>query len=235
MLIVDDEPAVRDALRALVGGWGFAVSTAASGPAAIDTAAREQPDLVILDLAMPGMHGIDVCLRLRERSGVPILVLSARGEESQKVAALESGADDYVTKPFGPAELRARIRASLRREQGRHDETSRVIAGALVVDLAARRVLVDGNEVHLTPTEYALLRVLVTNPDRVLTHASLLRSILGPAHEDALESLRTYIKQLRRKIAPDPARPRLIVNEPGVGYRFVPEPMSASRRLAASA
>jgi len=223
ILIVDDEPAVVDALGALVGGWGFAVSTAYSGSVALEIAAREHPDLVVLDLAMPGLDGIDVCRRLREWSRMPIVVLSARGEEPQKVAALEAGADDYVTKPFGPDELRARIRATLRREQSRRAESPVVTTGELVVDLAARRVLVGGGEVHLTRAEYELLRVLVTNPDRVLTHAFLLRSVLGPAYEDALESLRTYIKQLRRKVEPDPARPRLIVNEPGVGYRFVPD------------
>jgi two-component system KDP operon response regulator KdpE len=221
--IVDDEPAVLDALRALVSGWGFAVSTANSGPRALETAAREHPDLVILDLVMPGLNGIDVCQRLREWSRVPIVVLSARGEEPQKVAALEAGADDYVTKPFGSSELRARIRATLRREQTRRAEAAVMTTGELVVDLATRRVVVHGSEVHLTRAEYDLLRILVTNPDRVLTNALLLREVLGPEYEDALESLRTYIKQLRRKIEPDPARPRLIVNEPGVGYRFVPD------------
>jgi two-component system KDP operon response regulator KdpE len=149
-------------------------------------------------------------------------VLSARAEEDLKVAALENGADDYVTKPFSPRELRARIRATLRREQSRREEAPVIHAGELVMDLAARRVVVSGIEVHLTPTEYELLRILVTNPDRALTHKFLLRSILGPGYEDALESLRTYIKQLRRKVEPDPARPRLIVNELGVGYRFCP-------------
>jgi two-component system KDP operon response regulator KdpE len=222
ILIVDDDPAVRTALRALVSGWGFEVEDADSGPAALEAASRKQPDLVILDLVMPGMHGVDVCRRLREWSQVPILVLSAREEETQKVAALEAGADDYVTKPFGSRELRARIRAALRREQSRRGEVPVITVGELLVDLATRRVLVRGSEVHLTRTEYELLRILVTNPDRVLTHAFLLRSILGPAYEDALESLRTYIKQLRRKIEPDPVRPRLIVNELGVGYRFLP-------------
>jgi len=222
ILIIDDEPAVRTALRALVAGWGFEVGVAESGWVALEAAANERPDLVVLDLVMPGMHGVDVCRRLREWSRVPILVLSARGEEAQKVAALEAGADDYVIKPFGPGELRARIRAALRREQSHRDEAPVITAGELLVDLAARRVLVCGTEVHLTRTEYELLRVLVTNPDRVLTHAFLLRSILGPPYEDALESLRTYVKQLRRKVEPDPARPQLIVNELGVGYRFVP-------------
>ena len=224
ILIVDDEPAVLHALRALVAGWGFAVSTAASGSGALEVAAQQHPQLVVLDLAMPGLDGIAVCQRLREWTSVPIVILSARGEEAQKVAALEAGADDYVTKPFGPHELRARIRATLRREQLRRAEAPVIKANGLAVDLAARRVMVDGREVRLTRTEYELLRVFVTNPDRVLTHAFLLRSFLGSGYEDALESLRTYIKQLRRKIEVDPGRPRLIVNEPGVGYRFVLEP-----------
>jgi two-component system KDP operon response regulator KdpE len=183
---------------------------------------NNSPDLVLLDLVMPGTDGIEVCRRLREWSKMPILVVSARCEEAQNVAALESGADDYITKPFGPAELRARIRTTLRRERSRREDVPVVTAGGLVVDLAAPRVSVGGVQTHLTPNEYELLRVLVTNPDRVLTHRYLLRCILGAACEDALESLRAYIKQLRRKVEPDPTRPRLIVNEPGVGYRFVP-------------
>jgi two-component system KDP operon response regulator KdpE len=182
--------------------------------------ATERPDLVLLDLAMPGMDGVEVSRRLRGWTRIPILVVSARTDEDMKVAALENGADDYVTKPFSSRELRARIHANLRREQARHDEPPVIQAGNLVVDLAARRVTVDGVDVHLTPTEYELLRLLVTNPDRVLTHRLLLRSTLGPAYEDSIESLRTFIKQLRRKVEPDPARPRLIVNELGVGYRF---------------
>lgn len=224
ILIVDDEPSVRDALGALYTSWGFYVSTAASGPLALEAASREHPDLVVLDLALPGMEGITVCQRIREWSRVPILVLSARGEEAQKIAALEAGADDYVTKPFGPGELRARTRASLRREQSRLEEASAVTVGELMVDLATRRVHVGGAEVHLTRAEYELLRILITNRGRVVTHASLLRSVMGPGYEDALESLRTYVKQLRRKIEPDPARPRLIVNELGVGYRLVRDP-----------
>jgi two-component system KDP operon response regulator KdpE len=223
ILVVDDEPRVREALSALIGGWGFDVQTAASGASALEAIAAERPDMVILDLAMPEMNGVEVSRRLRAWSHVPILVLSARAEEELKVAALDSGADDYVTKPFSPRELQARIRATLRREQTRREEAPVVRAGELVVDLVARKVMVNGAEVHLTPTEYELLRILATNPDRALTHRFLLRSILGPGYEDALESLRTYVKQLRRKVEPDPARPRLIVNELGVGYRFRPQ------------
>ena len=223
ILIVDDEPAVLDALGALVSAWGFEVCTTTSGLGALDVVARALPDLILLDLAMPGMDGVQVCRRLRQWSRLPILVVSAYGEEAKKVAALESGADDYVTKPFSPAELRARIRTTLRRERSRLEDAPIVSASGLVVDLAARRVRVGGVETHLTPNEYELLRVFVTNPDRVMTHRYLLRCILGTAAEDALESLRTYIKQLRRKVEPDPTRPRLIVNEPGVGYRFVPD------------
>jgi two-component system KDP operon response regulator KdpE len=223
VLVVDDEAPVRDALQALLSGWGFEVRTAESGPACLESAAGMRPNVVILDLAMPVMDGVEVCQRLRRWSLVPIVVLSARNDEARKVAALEAGADDYITKPFSPGELRARIRSALRRELSRREEAPTVTAGELVVDLAARRVFKAGAELHLTRGEYELLRVLATNPDRVLTHAFLLRSVLGPAYEDALESLRTYVKQLRRKVEPDPSRPRLIVNELGVGYRFVPD------------
>jgi two-component system KDP operon response regulator KdpE len=164
-----------------------------------------------------------VCRRLRSWSQIPILVLSARVQEAEKVRALDAGADDYVTKPFGTEELLARIRAAVRRDRARRDEEPVIQAGPLSIDLLARRVHVDGQEVHLTPTEYELLRVLASNSDRVLTHRHLLRAALGPEYEDALENLRTFIAQLRRKIEPQPSRPRWIVTEPGVGYRFRPE------------
>jgi two-component system KDP operon response regulator KdpE len=220
ILVVDDEIHMREAMQSLLSGWGFVVRTAANGPLALEALVAERPNLVVLDLAMPGMNGVEVCRRIRGWSHVPILVLSARSSEDLKVAALEAGADDYVTKPFSPRELRARIGSAMRRERERQQEDPVVHAGSVVVDLAARRVLVAGAEVHLTPTEYELLRILATNPGRVLTHSFLLRGALGPGYEDALESLRTFVKQLRRKIEPEPARPRLIVSEPGVGYRF---------------
>src|ERR687885_477068 len=223
ILLVDDDQNVLRSLRAALESHGYRVRSALNGPMALEACAAERPDVVLLDLALPGLDGVEVCRRLRNWSRVPILVLSARVNEAQKVQALDAGADDYVTKPFGTEELLARIRAALRREQARRDEQPVIRAGALSIDLLARRVEVDGQEVHLTPTEYELLRVLASNSDRVLTHGHLLRAALGPGYEDALENLRTFIAQLRRKIEPQPSRPRWIVTEPGVGYRFRPD------------
>jgi two-component system KDP operon response regulator KdpE len=223
ILTVDDDPHVVRSLRAALESHGYEVRAAASGASALEACATQRPDVVLLDLAMPGLDGVDVCRRLRSWSQIPILVLSARVQEAEKVRALDAGADDYVTKPFGTEELLARIRAALRREQARRDEDPIIRAGSMSINLLARRVEVDGQEVHLTPTEYELLRVLASNSDRVLTHRHLLRAALGPEYEDALENLRTFIAQLRRKIEPQPSRPRWIVTEPGVGYRFRPD------------
>jgi two-component system KDP operon response regulator KdpE len=223
ILTVDDDPHVVRSLRAALESHGYEVRAASSGAAALQACASQRPDVVLLDLAMPGLDGVDVCRRLRSWSQIPILVLSARVQEAEKVRALDAGADDYVTKPFGTEELLARIRAAVRREQARRDEDPIIRAGPLCIDLLARRVEVNDQEVHLTPTEYELLRVLASNSDRVLTHRHLLRAALGPEYEDALENLRTFIAQLRRKIEPQPSRPRWIVTEPGVGYRFRPD------------
>jgi two-component system KDP operon response regulator KdpE len=223
ILMVDDDPNVLRSLRAALESHGYRVRSAPNGVLALEACAAERPDVVLLDLALPGMDGIEVCRRLRNWSGVPILVVSARVLEAQKVLALDAGADDYITKPFGTEELLARIRAALRRDQARRDEEPIIRADGLVLDLLARRVTVDGKEVHLTPTEYELLRVLATNPDRVLTHGYLLRTALGSGYEDALDNLRTFIAQLRRKLERQPNRPRWILTEPAVGYRFRPE------------
>ena len=223
VLMVDDDPHVLRSLRAALESHGYRVRSAVNGPTALEACAAERPDVVLLDLALPGLDGVDVCRRLRNWSRVPILVISARVHESQKVQALDAGADDYITKPFGTEELLARIRAALRRDQARRDEEPVIQAGDMVIDLVARRVTVEGREVHLTPTEYELLRVLATNPDRVLTHTYLLRTALGSGYEDALDNLRTFIAQLRRKLEREPSRPRWIVTEPAVGYRFKPE------------
>ncbi|MBV9582267.1 MAG: response regulator transcription factor [Chloroflexi bacterium] len=223
ILMVDDDPHVIRSVRAALESHGYRVRSAASGPIALDACVAERPDVVLLDLALPGMDGVEVCRRLRDWSRVPILVLSARVHEHQKVQALDAGADDYITKPFGTEELLARIRAALRRDQARRDDEPVISAGGLVIDMLARRVSVDGREVHLTPTEYELLRVLATNPDRVLTHGYLLRTALGAGYEDALDNLRTFIAQLRRKLEREPNRPRWILTEPAVGYRFRPE------------
>jgi two-component system, OmpR family, KDP operon response regulator KdpE len=223
ILMVDDDPHVLRSLRAALESHGYSVRSAQSGAVALEECAEERPDVVLLDLALPGMDGVEVCRRLRNWSRVPILVVSARVHEAQKVQALDAGADDYITKPFGTEELLARIRAALRRDQARRDEEPVIRAGGLVIDLLARRVTVDDREIHLTPTEYELLRVLATNADRVLTHGYLLRSALGPGYEDALDNLRTFIAQLRRKLEREPSRPHWILTEPAVGYRFRPE------------
>jgi two-component system KDP operon response regulator KdpE len=222
VLVVDDEPHVVEGLRALLESRGYAVRAAPDGAAALDAVSAARPDVVLLDLAMRGLDGVEVCRRLRAWSQVPIVVLSARTEERQKVLALDAGADDYVTKPFGAEELLARVRAALRRERARRVDAPILRFDGLTIDQPARRVTVGGAEVHLTRTEYDLLRALASQPDRVLTHRHLLTTVMGPGYEDALDNLRTFVAQLRRKVEPDPSRPRRIVTEPGVGYRFLP-------------
>jgi two-component system, OmpR family, KDP operon response regulator KdpE len=220
VLAVDDEPHVLEALSTILESRGYNVRTAPNGPMALDEIAIERPDVVLLDLAMPGIDGIEVCRRVRAYSKVPILVLSALSEEARKVRALDAGADDYVTKPFGVEELLARVRAAIRRGQAQRDDEAVLRSGGVEIDQIARRVLVDANEVHLTPTQYDLLRFFANNPDRVLTQRTILVNVLGPAYDDAVDNLRTFVAQLRRKIERDPARPQRIVTEPGLGYRF---------------
>lgn len=223
VLVVEDEEPVILALCALLQGRGFSVRAARNGEEALKIAA-ELPDVVLLDLTLPGIDGVEICRRLRTWSQVPILVLSARTDERQKVQALEAGADDYVTKPFGTEELLARIRAALRRGQMHRDLQPILRARGLEVHLLTRDVIVDGQEVRLTPTEYELLRELAANPDRVLTHRHLLEFAMGPGYEDDVADLRTFIWQIRQKVEKDPRRPQLIVTMPGIGYRFCPDP-----------
>ena len=220
ILAIDDEPQLLAALATILEGRGYRLRTARNGAMGLDAVAVERPDVVLLDLAMPGVDGLEVCRRLRAVSRVPILVLSALSDEARKVKALDAGADDYVTKPFGVEELLARIRAALRRAQAQRDDEAVLSIGGIELDQIARRVVVDGQEVHLTPTQYELLRVFINNPDRVLTQRTLLVLTFGPAYEDAVDNLRTFITQLRRKIERDPSRPQRIVTEPGLGYRF---------------
>ena len=225
VLVIDDEPGIRrvvkDALRPDVS----TVLEARSGDEALAIAAAERPDLIVLDLGLPDMDGIEVCRRLRAWTSAPILVLSARDSEAEKTALLDAGADDYVTKPFGPAELRARVRAQLRRAGMPRvpggDEPLRV--GDLTIDIARRTVTRGGSTVHLTPTEWGLLVALVKSAGKTITHHQLFRAVWGAAHGDAQQYLRVYVAHLRRKIEPDPYEPRYIVTEPGVGYRFEPE------------
>lgn len=219
VLVVDDERQIRRALSTGLRANGYEVETAEAGDEALTLAAADPPDLVILDLEMPGVSGIEVITELREWSHVPIIVLSAHALEREKVQALDAGADDYLTKPFGMSELLARMRVALRHAGG-GNTLGPLNFGSLSLDLAARVVLVGGSEVHLTPTEYELLRALATNAGRVMTHTMLLTAVWGPASADATNYLRVYVNQLRKKIETDPTQPRLIVTEPGVGYRF---------------
>jgi two-component system KDP operon response regulator KdpE len=220
ILVVDDEPQILRSLRTTLASHGYDVQTAATGEEALAAVDGRLPDLVVLDLVLPGLSGLEVCRHLRARSSLPILVLSARGDERDKVAALDLGADDYLTKPFGVNELLARIRAALRRAAGARGPSAVVEAGALRVDFDRRQLTLDGAEVRLTPTEFDLLKVLVANAGRVLTHGYLLRTVWGPEYEGESQLLRVFIGQLRRKVERDPSRPRQILTEPGVGYRF---------------
>ena len=221
ILVVDDELEILRAVQAGLTAQGYEVRTAKDGPEALRMATLAVPDLVILDLMMPGMDGLEVCRRLRAWSDVPILVLSARAQERQKVMALDLGADDYLTKPFGMDELTARIRAALRRHRrDRPAEAPTFTAGALTVDYARRLAFKGAEELKLTPLEYEILRFLTQNADRVLTHRQVLAAVWGPEDVEETQYLRVHVGHLRRKIEDNPARPRLIVTEPGVGYRF---------------
>jgi two-component system KDP operon response regulator KdpE len=222
ILVVDDEPQIRRALRAALAAQDHEVVVAATGEEALDQLALGPMDLVILDLGLPDVDGGEVCARLREWSQVPVIVLSVRDDERSKVLALDRGADDYLVKPFGAAELLARVRAHLRRAR---DEVAppRIQSGALTIDLARRRVAVDGREVRLTRKEFDLLAYLAANRGRVLTHRMLLQHVWGPEYGDEVQYLRVFVSQLRRKLEPDPHVPRYVVTDVGVGYRF-PEP-----------
>ena len=222
VLVVDDEPAIRRFLRVSLGAHGCVVFEAVNGQEALAGVAAHRPDLVILDLGLPDIDGLEVTRQLREWTHLPIIILSVRGEEAQKIAALDAGADDYLTKPFGTGELLARMRAAVRRVSSPTVEPQ-FSTGSLSVDLARRLVALDGAAVQLTPTEYDLLRVLVTNAGKVLTHHQLLREVWGAGYETEAHMLRVNISNLRRKLEPDPARPRYILTEPGVGYRLQTE------------
>jgi two-component system KDP operon response regulator KdpE len=221
VLVVDDEPQIRRALRLVLRANGYQVMEAATGEAALDVLVSEPCDLIVLDLVLPDVDGVEVCRRLREWSRVPVVVLSAHGDEDVKVRALDEGADDFVTKPFSAPELLARMRSALRRASANTTPAEPVLrAGDVQIDLARRVVTRAGQEVHLTPTEYELLRVLVRESGRVITHGHLLRLVMGRGYEDATGSLRVHVASLRKKLEADPAHPRLIVTEPGIGYRL---------------
>jgi two-component system, OmpR family, KDP operon response regulator KdpE len=222
ILVVDDEPQIRRALRTALAGHGYQVELAEQGEDALAAIAANPPDLVLLDLVMPGVDGIEVLRETRGWSTVPIVVLSARGQEQDKVQALDLGADDYLTKPFGMAELLARVRAQLRRRGAPPEPV--VTAGDVTIDLARRLVTRNGQEVRLTPTEYDLLRCLAVDAGKVLTHRQLLTRVWGEHVASNSPELRVYINYLRRKLEADPARPQLIVTDPGVGYRLRTNP-----------
>ena len=222
ILIVDDEPSILATMAPLLRGRGYEVSTATSGHAALDAVDRQPLQLVILDLGLPDLDGIEVCRRLREGRAIPILVLSARGAEQDKVSALDAGADDYVTKPFGSEELLARVRAALRRAD--NAGSSGVIKrGDLVIDVDRRKVVRGADELRLTPKELELLLFLEQHAGRVLTHRAILKAIWGPHAVDQPEHLRVLINSLRRKLERDPAKPQYVKTEPWVGYRFAEE------------
>ncbi len=222
ILLVEDEVAIRRFLRAALANQDYRLVVADTGADALQAAATRQPDVVVLDLGLPDMDGLEVIKNLRGWSAVPIIVLSARGGERDKVIALDAGADDYVSKPFGPEELLARIRAALRRRALRDEGEVTFTVGELRVDLARRQVSMGSRDVHLTPIEYGLLATLVRHAGKVLTHRQLLREVWGPHAEDA-HVLRVHMAQLRRKLEAEPANPRYLLTEPGVGYRLVAE------------
>ena len=221
VLVVDDEAPILRALRINLTARKYEVSTAADGTSGLAAMARDRPDVLILDLGLPDMDGTEVIKGVRGWASTPIIVLSAWGQESQKVAALDAGADDYVTKPFGMDELLARLRAAVRRASPAPDEPV-VVTGDFTVDLADKRVIRDGADVRLTPTEWQLLEVLVRNSDRLVTQRQLLHEVWGPEYQTEGNYLRVYVAQLRRKLEPDPSRPRHLLTEPGMGYRFRP-------------
>jgi two-component system KDP operon response regulator KdpE len=224
ILLVDDEVALQRTMGPLLRSRGYAVSVAGTGRDAVSLFEQEHPDLVILDLGLPDMAGGDVCGQIRERADTPILVLSARGAERDKVAALDRGADDYVTKPFGPEELLARVRAALRRSPGRDaSPRGQLIRGDLTIDFDRRRVRVGGADVRLTPREFDLLTLLASHSGRVLTHRAITKAIWGSQFTEQPEHLRVLIGQLRKKIEVDPGKPKYLLTEPWVGYRFADE------------
>jgi two-component system KDP operon response regulator KdpE len=219
VLVVDDEPSIVRALRINLTARKYDVAVATDGASGLAAVARDRPDVMILDLGLPDMDGTEVIRGVRGWSSTPIIVLSVWGQESQKVAALDAGADDYVTKPFGMDELLARLRAAVRRASPAPDEPI-VTTGHFTVDLAAKRVDRDGVSVSLTPTEWQLLEVLVRNRGRLVTQRQLLQEVWGPSYETESNYLRVYVAQLRRKLEPEPSRPRYLLTDPGMGYRF---------------
>jgi two-component system KDP operon response regulator KdpE len=224
ILVVDDEPQIRRALRTALTAHGYDVITAGTGESGLAEIAEREPDIVLLDVRLPDLDGTEVLRRLRGWSQVPVIMLSVRDAQSEKVGALDAGADDYVTKPFGMPELLARIRSALRRSSPASPAPPVLRFGSLTIDLTRRLVALDGESVHLTPTEYALLELLSTNPGKLLTHGFLLQRVWGGAYGAEPHYVREYVRQLRRKLRDDASAPRFIGTEQGVGYRWLPDP-----------
>ncbi len=222
ILVIDDEFQITRVLKRSLGAHRYDVRTAADGESGLDTFSDFHPDLVITDLSMPGMSGIEVCKAIRRTSDVPVIVLSVKGEERTKVEALDAGADDFVTKPFGMNELLARVRASLRRGPADVEQEVVISVGDFTLDHSKRQVSVNGADIHLTPKEFELLAYLIEHHDRVITHRTLLSKIWGGDYTEQTEYLRVFIGNLRKKIEPTPSKPRYILTEPWVGYRFTP-------------
>ena len=220
ILVVDDEPQIRRVMRTALAAQGYCVSEAKSGEEALDRVREERPDLILLDVNMPGMDGLEACREIRGSSDVPIVMLTVRNAERDKVSALDAGADDYVVKPFGIEELLARIRAALRRAAPA-EAMPKFISPELSVDFESRQVRVRGKEVRLTPKEFELLRFLISNRGKAVTHRKLLQTVWGPDYGDEIEYLRVFLNQLRKKIERDPRNPRYLITEPWIGYRFV--------------
>ena len=220
VLVVDDEPQIRRALSTNLKARGYDVDLAPTGEEALRLAAEHRPDVVVLDLGLPGIDGIEVVEGLRGWTEVPIIVLSVRDSEADKVAALDAGADDFVTKPFGMDELLARLRAAVRRSAPAADDVATFTTDRHVIDLVARRVTSDGQEVRLTPTEWHLVEMLVRNPGKLVSQRQLLQEVWGPEYERETNYLRVYMARVRRKLEADPSRPRHFITEPGMGYRF---------------
>lgn len=228
ILVVDDEPQIRRVLRSTLSTQGYVITEARTGEEALESLRKERPDLVLLDMNMPGMGGIETCREIRRASDAPIIMLTVRNAERDKVAALDAGADDYVVKPFGIEELLARIRAALRR-YAPGDALPPFVSKDLKIDFEARQVAVGDRDVHLTPKEYDVLKHLVANQGKPLTHRRLLQAVWGPDYGEETESLRVVINQLRKKLEADPARPKYILTEPWVGYRFQPPRASVAK------
>jgi two-component system KDP operon response regulator KdpE len=226
ILLIEDEPQMQRFLRIVLQGQGFRFIEAQTGQEGLAQAATRSPDIILLDLGLPDIDGLEVTRRLREWSDIPIIVLSAREQEQDKIKALDAGADDYLTKPFGAGELLARIRVAMRhramRQAGQQEPA--FVLGNLRVDLTQRQVFLNEKEVHLTPIEYKLLTMLIKNAGRVITHSQLLKEVWGPPYLKETQYLRVYMTQLRHKLEADPARPRFLINEPGIGYRLKIDP-----------